>query len=122
MKWFWHKVMPYIVVASFFAAMYLWRSASIAGLKQHGMYTIGHTTGYWHTAAGAKKLSFEFDVDGVRCYNSSGNHHLFELHRRYFVRFDSTNAQNSELLKYPAVPDTLVHIPAGGWTSLPVQH
>lgn len=54
-------------------------------------------------------------------YNwSSGNHNKFLPNRRYFVRFDSTNAKNSELLSKPEVPDTLVNVPPNGWQKLPV--
>jgi len=50
------------------------------------------------------------------------DYRAFKLNKRYFVRFDSTNARNSELLLSPSVPDTLVHIPPSGWSRLPVPH
>lgn len=120
MRWFFHKVLPYLVMAGVIGAVVLWRDHDISSLSQHGKYSVAVTTHHWHTAAGDKMVAYEFDVLGVRRYGDSSFHLDFALGKRYFVRFDSTDASNSELLSSPAVPDTLISVPSEGWARLPV--
>ena len=102
--------------------VFQWRKRDSDRLDRFGKYTIAMTTKYYRAASGDKYVSYEFKFHGDLIHRSSGDHLDFDLNRRYFVRFDSTNARNSELLSTPLVPDTLLNIPPGGWASLPVPH
>ena len=120
MRWFYQNVLPYLVMAGVIGAVVLWRDYDLSSLSQHGKYSVAVTTHHWRTASGDKMVAYEFEVSGLRQYGSSSYHLDFDLGKRYFVRFDSTDVSNSELLSSPAVPDSLVHIPPGGWARLPV--
>jgi hypothetical protein len=104
------------------AIVLLGRKRDSDRLDRFGKFTIATTTKYSIAASGDKYVSYEFKFHHELIHWSSRNYHDFDLNRRYFVRFDSTNARNSELLSTPLVPDTLLNIPPGGWASLPVPH
>ncbi|MBK6342136.1 MAG: hypothetical protein IPF41_05985 [Flavobacteriales bacterium] len=107
-------------MAGVLVAVLMWRHLEVVGLAKYSKYTVARTTKYYRTADGARNVSFTFVYYGDQVHWSSGKYDEFELNRRYFVRFDSTDARNSELLSSPAVPDTLIVIPPGGWKELPV--
>ncbi len=122
MKWFLNKVLPYVLIGGVLVSVYLWGEHNVRSRNEHSRYSVGVTTEYLTTAAGDKQITYEFWLNNTRVLGDHTDYRAFELNKRYFVRFDSTNAKNSELLKHPSVPDTMVHIPAGGWSALPVPN
>ena len=122
MQLFFHKVLPYLVITGVLVSVVLYNRHRVTSLIEHSRYTVGVTEEYFTTAAGDKEISYEFIIHGVRVLGSSTEHLRYNMNSRYFVRFDSTNVRNSELLSTPAVPDTLNVIPPEGWASLPVTH
>jgi hypothetical protein len=122
MKGFNYKVLPYLLMGAVLLSVFLWSEHDERSLNEHSRYSVGVTTEYYTTAAGDKKISFEFVLNNERVLGGHTDYTAFELNKRYFVRFDSANARNSELLRSPAVPDTLVAVPPGGWLRLPVPH
>ena len=122
MQWFLHKMLPYVVIVGVLVAVFLHHRHRVRCLNEHPRYTVGVTEEYFTTAAGDKEISYVFIIHGECVLGSHTRYQQFNRHSRYFVRFDSTNARNSELLSTPLVPDTLLNIPPGGWASLPVPH
>ncbi len=113
-------MLPYVVIVGVLVAVFLHHRHRVRCLNEHPRYTVGVTEEYFTTAAGDKEISYVFIIHGECVLGSHTRYQQFNRHSRYFVRFDSTNARNSELLSTPLVPDTLLNIPPGGWASLPV--
>lgn len=90
--------------------------------KRNSRYTIGYTLKRGSTARFGLKVKYEYfynnqRFEGFQTYGDNDN--LIIPKGRYFVVFSSKYPQNSELLIYDIVPDSIIDAPVMGWNFFP---
>ncbi|HKB43383.1 MAG TPA: hypothetical protein VKC90_03305 [Chitinophagaceae bacterium] len=128
-KLYWEKIISSIIVLVAFAIWGYFNQTKTNRLKKqrnkYAKYTIGITNGSFNNVKGGRKIHYKYKIEGdeysERNYWPWLNNSVVTTGGRYFVKFDSTNASNAEMLFRCPVPENIQDAPKNGWNDKPIN-
>lgn len=127
-KIYWEKVISIIVVLTVFGVWAYFNQIRVDRLKKqrnrYAKYTIGVTTGSYNTRKSGRYIDYKYQVGGL-VRKGDGHWPMLDLSVMtnggwYYVKFDSTDPDNSEMLFWcPVLTDVKV-APENGWKEQPL--
>ncbi|SRR6266496_3370647 len=128
-KLYWEKIISSIAVLIAFGIWGYFNQTKVNQLRKqrntYTKYTIGTTTGSYNNVKGHRYIHYRYFIHREK-FSDSGDwpwldNSVTTRGGRYFVKLDSTNYSNVEILFRCPVPDYIHEAPDSGWNKLPID-